>query len=54
MDHLFTRRRFLGAAALSLPVLGAGQAFGQDAREALGTKLGKASAPKNRLSTIMA
>jgi hypothetical protein len=53
MDHLFTRRRFLGAAALALPVLSAGQALGQDAREALGTKLGKAGAGVHPLQTLM-
>lgn len=53
MDHLFTRRRFLGAAALALPVLGAGQAMGQDAREALGTKQGKAGAGVHPLQTLM-
>lgn len=43
MDKHFTRRHFLGAAALTLPVVSTNLAFGQDAREALGTKINKSS-----------
>ena len=53
MKHLFTRRRFLGAAALAVPALGARQALAQDAREALGTLMGAASAGPHPLSTLM-
>lgn len=42
MKQHFTRRRFLGTAALALPALGVAPAFGQDAREALGTRQGEA------------
>ena len=51
-DH-FTRRRFLGAAALGLPALGARAALGQDAQEALGTKLGKADGGVHPLAALM-
>jgi hypothetical protein len=52
MDPLFTRRRFLGAAALSLPALSL-RAMAQDAREALGTMQGKAGAGPHPLETLM-
>ncbi|MES2151409.1 MAG: DUF4962 domain-containing protein [Pseudomonadota bacterium] len=48
MNQHFTRRRFLGAAALCLPLPGA--AFAQDAREALGTSQGK---PRPGLQALM-
>lgn len=53
MDYHFTRRRFLGAAALSLPVLSARQALGQDAHEALGTMLGPVRPGAHPLQTLM-
>jgi hypothetical protein len=53
MDYHFTRRRFLGTAALALPALGVTPAFGQDSREALGTKQGAASAGIHPLQTLM-
>jgi hypothetical protein len=53
MNPLFARRRFLGAAALSLPVLAARQALAQDAREALGTVMGKPTAGPHPLETLM-
>jgi hypothetical protein len=53
MDQAFTRRRFLGAAALSLPALSLRQAMAQDAREALGTMQGKAGAGPHPLETLM-
>jgi len=53
MDHYFTRRRFLGTAALTLPVLNSVPALGQDALEALGTKLGNVSPGVHALETLM-
>lgn len=53
MTHNFGRRRFLGAAALGLPVLATRQALAQDAREALGTMMGKATGSPHPLETIM-
>jgi hypothetical protein len=53
MDQAFTRRRFLGAAALSLPALSLRQAMAQDAREALGTLQGKATGGPHPLETLM-
>ncbi len=53
MTHTFGRRRFLGAAALTAPVLATRQALAQDAREALGTMIGKAAGGPHPLETIM-
>jgi hypothetical protein len=53
MNQAFNRRRFLGAAALSLPALSLTRAMAQDAREALGTLQGKASAGPHPLETLM-
>jgi len=53
MKQLIARRRFLGAAALTLPVLTARQVLAQDAREALGTMMGKATAGVHPLATLM-
>ena len=53
MNQPFTRRRFLGAAALSLPALSMRQAMAQDAREALGTMQGKAMSGPHPLETLM-
>jgi hypothetical protein len=53
MDQAFTRRRFLGAAALSLPALSLRPAMAQDAREALGTLQGKATGGPHPLETLM-
>ncbi|TFW32243.1 DUF4962 domain-containing protein [Massilia horti] len=53
MKQIFGRRRFLGAAALSLPVLATRQALAQDARESLGTMIGKATGGAHPLETIM-
>jgi hypothetical protein len=53
MNQTFARRRFLGAAALSLPMLAARQALAQDAREALGTGMGKASPGAHPLQALM-
>jgi hypothetical protein len=53
MNQALTRRRFLGAAALSLPALSLTRAMAQDAREALGTLQGKASAGPHPLETLM-
>jgi len=53
MTHHFGRRRFLGAAALGVPMLAARQALAQDAREALGTMIGKAAPGPHPLATLM-
>lgn len=53
MTNHFGRRRFLGAAALGLPALAARQALAQDAREALGTMIGQASAGPHPLEAVM-
>lgn len=53
MNHHFSRRQFIGAAALALPVLGARQVMAQDAREALGTMLGQALPGPHPLLTLM-
>jgi hypothetical protein len=53
MTQIFGRRRFLGAAALSVPVLATRQALAQDAREALGTMIGKPTSGPHPLETIM-
>lgn len=50
MNQTFTRRRFLGAAALSLPAV---SLMAQDARESLGTMQGKAGSGPHPLETIM-
>jgi hypothetical protein len=53
MNHHFTRRQFVGAAALALPVISARQVLAQDAREALGTMIGKALPGVHPLETLM-
>ena len=53
MNHTFTRRRFLGAAALSLPAFSLSSALAQDARESLGTMQGKAMSGPHPLETLM-
>ena len=53
MYHPLTRRRFLGAAALTLPVISSSIAFGQDSRESLGTKEGKAGKGPHPLLALM-
>jgi hypothetical protein len=53
MKQTFTRRRFLGAAALGLPALSMRQALAQDARESLGTMQGKAMSGPHPLETLM-
>ncbi|NGZ86468.1 DUF4962 domain-containing protein [Duganella aceris] len=53
MSHHFSRRQFVGAAALALPVLGARQVLAQDAREALGTMIGKPLPGAHPLETLM-
>lgn len=53
MYHPLTRRRFLGAAALTLPVISSSIAFGQDARESLGTKEGNAGQGPHPLLALM-
>ncbi|MES2149029.1 MAG: DUF4962 domain-containing protein [Pseudomonadota bacterium] len=53
MDHHFARRRFLGAAALTVPVLTARQVLAQDAREALGTMIGNVTSAVHPLETLM-
>lgn len=50
MTHPFTRRRFLGTAALALS---AGHVLAQDAREALGPKEGKAGKGPHPLQALM-
>jgi hypothetical protein len=53
MNHTFTRRRFLGAAALSLPAFSLTSALAQDARESLGTMQGKVTGGPHPLETLM-
>jgi hypothetical protein len=53
MEHFVKRRRFLGVAALTLPVLTARQVLAQDARESLGTMMGKPTAGAHPLQTLM-
>ncbi len=53
MTQHFTRRRFIGTAALALPVVGMAPAFGQDSREALGTKQGEATGGVHPLQVLM-
>lgn len=53
MTQIVGRRRFLGAAALTGPVLATRQALAQDAREALGTMIGKATGGPHPLEGIM-
>ncbi|MBC7622212.1 MAG: DUF4962 domain-containing protein [Aeromicrobium sp.] len=53
MHRQFTRRRFIGTAALTIPALSAGTVLAQDAREALGTKVGKVVPGVHALEKIM-
>nr|WP_315395686.1 DUF4962 domain-containing protein [uncultured Duganella sp.] len=53
MNDTFSRRRFLGAAALSLPAFSLTDALAQDALESLGTMQGKAGAGPHPLETLM-
>lgn len=53
MNPSFTRRRFLGAAALALPALSATRALAQDSREALGPKQGKPTGGAHPLQALM-
>lgn len=53
MKQTFTRRRFLGAAALALPAFSLRPASAQDARESLGTLQGKPAAGPHPLETLM-
>lgn len=53
MNPSITRRRFLGAAALALPVFSSGSLLAQDAREALGPKQGKAKGGPHPLQALM-
>lgn len=58
MSQDFSRRQFLGTAALALPlpafgVLGMGSALAQDARESLGTMQGPAGSGPHPLETLM-
>jgi hypothetical protein len=53
MNPTFTRRRFLGAAALSVPAFSLSSALAQDARESLGTMQGKAMSGPHPLETLM-
>lgn len=54
MHPPFTRRRFLGAAALALPALTGNRVLAQDSREALGPKEGKPTAGPHPLQALMA
>ena len=53
MNPSITRRRFLGAAALALPVFSSSSLLAQDAREALGPKQGKAKGGPHPLRALM-
>ena len=53
MNDTFSRRRFLGAAALSVPAFSLTDALAQDALESLGTMQGKAGAGPHPLETLM-
>lgn len=53
MNPSITRRRFLGAAALALPVFSSSSLLAQDAREALGPKQGKAKGGPHPLQALM-
>ncbi len=53
MTQFFTRRRFIGTAALALPVLSTSSVLAQDSREALGPKEGKATKGPHPLQAIM-
>jgi hypothetical protein len=53
MNPHFTRRQFVGAAALALPVLGLRPASAQDAREGLGTTIGKVLPGPHPLDSLM-
>jgi hypothetical protein len=53
MSHHFTRRQFVGAAALALPVISARQVLAQDALESLGTMIGKPTPGAHPLETLM-
>jgi len=53
MNPSITRRRFLGAAALALPVFSSSSLLAQDAREALGPRQGKAKGGPHPLQALM-